>query len=143
MRTTSRLLTLLPATILVVVALRQIQLARTEELSPWKGGGFGMFSSTDSGPSRRLRVTVEGPDRSERVRVPDELATLALRAKTLPTDRWLREVARKMAASEARAGRPVTHVRVEVWRRQFEPVGLEARETLVRAVDHDLAPTAD
>lgn len=138
MTTRSRLLILLPCVILVVVALRQIHLARTEELSPWKGGGFGMFASTDSGPLRRLRLTVETEDRSERVRVPAELELLALRAKTLPSEAWLRRVARSIGAAESNAGRPVSRVRVEVWRREFEPAGLEAIESLVRALDHDL-----
>lgn len=46
--------------ILVGVALLQITLAHTANLSPWKGGGFGMFSSIDS-PSMRT-VAAEGVD---------------------------------------------------------------------------------
>ena len=34
----------LPAIVLVVVALNQLRLAHTHQLSPWSGGGFGMFS---------------------------------------------------------------------------------------------------
>ena len=98
-----------------------------------------MFASTDSGPLRRLRVTVESQDRSERIRVPGNLAVLAMRAKTLPSERLLREIARGIADSEVHAGRPVTLVRVEVWRTVFEPAGLEAKEILVRALDYDLA----
>lgn len=47
-------------TLLIVVALRQIFLAHTADLLPARGGGFGMFSSTDSF-SNRL-VIVEATD---------------------------------------------------------------------------------
>ena len=34
----------LPIILLVSIAILQINLAHSIELSPWKGGGFGMFS---------------------------------------------------------------------------------------------------
>ena len=37
----------LPVALLLVVAGVQVALVKTEGLSPWKGGGFGMFSTTD------------------------------------------------------------------------------------------------
>jgi hypothetical protein len=46
--------------ILVGVALLQLTLAHTANLSPWKGGGFGMFAAVDS-PSMRT-VAAEGLD---------------------------------------------------------------------------------
>ena len=39
--------------LLVAVAVAQCVLVITRDLSPWKGGGFGMFSSTDA-PSMRV-----------------------------------------------------------------------------------------
>ena len=39
--------TLLPVAVLLAVAARQVVLTHTAGLSPWKGGGFGMFSTTD------------------------------------------------------------------------------------------------
>ncbi len=44
--------------LLIIVALRQIFLVSTTKLSPWKGGGFGMFSSIDK-PSKRV-IEVRG-----------------------------------------------------------------------------------
>jgi hypothetical protein len=32
-----------PGGVLIVVALHQLFLAQTADLSPWSGGGFGMF----------------------------------------------------------------------------------------------------
>ncbi|KST65266.1 hypothetical protein [Mastigocoleus testarum] len=45
-------------TILILVALLQFYLAHTANLSPWKGGGFGMFAAVDS-PSMRV-LAAEG-----------------------------------------------------------------------------------
>jgi hypothetical protein len=39
--------------ILVAVAVGQLFLVSFRELSPWKGGGFGMFASVDA-PSMRV-----------------------------------------------------------------------------------------
>lgn len=49
--------------LLVAVAVAQCVLVLTRDLSPWKGGGFGMFASTDA-PSMRVvsgeAVTIRG-----------------------------------------------------------------------------------
>lgn len=45
-------LTFLPAALLTLVAIRQVWLATFDRLSPWLGGGFGMFAVMDA-PERR------------------------------------------------------------------------------------------
>ena len=40
---------LLPVALLMAVATVQVILATAAGLTPWKGGGFGMFSTTDDG----------------------------------------------------------------------------------------------
>ncbi len=44
--------------VLVVVAAVQIALAELGTLTPWKGGGFGMFASVDAIGNRFLSVTL-------------------------------------------------------------------------------------
>ena len=61
---------LLPPLLLTVVALLQIVLARTADLTAWKGGGFGMFSTLDHGAYRGVDIVVDGPDRSESLEIP-------------------------------------------------------------------------
>lgn len=46
---------ILPIVVLTLLATRQITLSFREDMSPWKGGGFGMFSSFDGPSHRRLR----------------------------------------------------------------------------------------
>lgn len=50
----------LAALILCGIAIAQLILANTGDLSPWKGGGFGMFATVDS-PLMRT-ITAEGVD---------------------------------------------------------------------------------
>src|SRR3989304_10387894 len=38
------------------VAFTQMLVANLGDLSPWRGGGFGMFASTDSPTNRRLLI---------------------------------------------------------------------------------------
>ena len=81
--------TVLPAAMLVTVASVQVVLTRTAGLTPWKGGGFGMFSTTDDSGRRRVRVFVTAPDRSEEIAISPSLEDAAARAAVLPSGRLL------------------------------------------------------
>lgn len=71
---------LVPPLVLVVVAAAQVFAARTSLLTPWKGGGFGMFSTVDAPHARFVRLVLETPDGERRVALPatwrDEAAVL-------------------------------------------------------------------
>jgi hypothetical protein len=75
--------------LLCIVAARQQYLVRTERLTPWKGGGFGMFATVESGSTRVVRASLERRegDRvlSLPVKLPPELAPVALELNQRPT----------------------------------------------------------
>jgi len=52
---------LLPVILLVTIAAAQFVQAINGTLTPWKGGGFGMFATLDSIPHRFLLITGIGP----------------------------------------------------------------------------------
>jgi hypothetical protein len=80
---------LLPVSLLTVVACAQVTLATTAGLTPWKGGGFGMFSTTDDGGRRYVRVFVSGPERSEEITISSSLQDAARRQPRCPsTPSW-------------------------------------------------------
>lgn len=54
------LIIMLVPLVLAGVALHQVHLATTSDLTPWKGGGFGMFSSPDRASHRAVRGSFEG-----------------------------------------------------------------------------------
>jgi hypothetical protein len=130
---------LVPAALLTIVAGAQIALSRHAALTPWKGGGFGMFSTLDHGAFRGVSVIVDGPERSETLAIPPSLENLAARVANFP-DQWLlRRLADGVAAREARYGRPVTRITLHVWKTSFARDTLHATEhrlrTFVRASD--------
>lgn len=110
----------LPAALLVAVAALQLVLAHRDGLSPWKGGGFGMFSTLDGRPHRVLRVRVDAPGRSEELLVPPSLENAAAGVEMMPTVSRLRRFAHGIAAREWRHGRAVGSVHLEVWRTEFD-----------------------
>ena len=133
-----RRLAALPALLLAGVALGQIHLVRAEQLSPWQGGGFGMFSTTDTLATRDLRVYVRRGARAQELALPAELVDEAERARTLPTERRLEAFGRRaVEVAELHAGPPagVRGVLVEVWRRRFAAEDLEPRPVRLRSVE--------
>ena len=86
--------------LLLGVALTQMVMAHTLQLSPWKGGGFGMFSTVDSPGMRFLAIRARDVDGQE-IQVileetpgPRELrrfASLPKRAFLVELAEWLLE----------------------------------------------------
>lgn len=85
-----------PCLLLCIVASLQIYLAFTRSLSPWKGGGFGMFSTVDAPRARFLRIYLVNEKQETPVLVPDEMRMMALEARTFPTDARLSNLAHKV-----------------------------------------------
>jgi hypothetical protein len=127
----TRALAAVPPALLAVVACVQIGLARLTPLTPWKGGGFGMFATTDGASNRETDVLVTGPERSQELEVPPSLADAAASCEAFPIEPCLAALARGLADRERRHGQPVWSVRVRVWRTEFAPVTLEPRRRLL------------
>lgn len=107
-----------PALLLVVIAIGQGVLAHRTALSPWKGGGFGMFSSNDGLPTRWLEIYVEEPDTSRRLDVPPWLERDADRLVTWPRAGALARFAERLRL-EHDGVTPRATLRIEVWRADF------------------------
>ncbi len=131
----------LPSVVLVAVALAQLVLAYRADLSPWKGGGFGMFSTLDAPGFRDVRVVVRAPGRSETLTIAPSQEELATRAVTLPTDARLWKLAEAVEARERRYGRPVTFVGLDVVGRDVDAVTLAVTERPIRHVDYGFGTT--
>jgi hypothetical protein len=129
---------LLPAAALFTIAFLQIGLAKLAYLSPWKGGGFGMFSSIEI---RTTRIFVLSESGDEEINIALSQEILADRARQFPSDSNLLELAVAVAAREKRYGRNPHTVRIEVWRSEFnEYLRADDRpiRTLVWNVDESL-----
>lgn len=86
----------LPAWLLVVVAAAQVIAAKAGPLSPWLGGGFGMFSTTDAPSRRHLHAVALREGLREELELPEGLALSVRKAKSFPSERRLRALARRL-----------------------------------------------
>lgn len=110
----------IPTFLLIVVACVQIYLARTANLTPWKGGGFGMFSTTDGNANRYLRIYISGPQRSEELQLKASMEDLATRAQMYPGNLQLENLAKAILKDQQKKNLPADSVRIEVWRIQYD-----------------------
>lgn len=120
--------------LLVAVACSQIVLTRTADLSPWLGGGFGMFATIDSRGDRHLAVLAESPGLIHELEIPATLRDQAERVRALPTEARLQALARAIAVLEADRVPGLTSVRLQLWRTQRDPGTLAYDEELATEV---------
>ena len=83
--------------LLILVATVQLTLVQTHHLTPWKGGGFGMFSTFDSPSARTLRLTLETTEGAAVVAIP-KLHVPQKRLRNMPDTRLLEDLAERTAA---------------------------------------------
>jgi hypothetical protein len=88
-----RLYRMLAPALLITVASVQIYLAKTHDLTPWKGGGFGMFSTVDDPSARRIRCYAVAEGREVAIAVPDDLNRAAVRLRAMPSQGGLQRMA--------------------------------------------------
>lgn len=129
-----------PAFLLAVVAAHQFYLSATAGLSPWSGGGFGMFSTTDAGANRHLHAFVLRPGIEREVPVPEALRALEQRTLTLPSDANLRALALALADLPTPDHGDATGVRIQVWRTRFDPNTLVPVGAIHRALNVSIEP---
>lgn len=79
--------------LLVLVAVIQNVVAHTTTLTPWKGGGFGMFSTVDDPDARWVRCYVGTNGSEVAVEAPPSVARDLGVISALPTHRRLERLA--------------------------------------------------
>lgn len=122
--------------LLVVLAISQLVLTRTAALSPWKGGGFGMFSTNDHAGFRSVRAYALEAGSERRLEIPGELGRLNRRLRHLPDREGLLSLARELIpeAGDARA------IRVEVWTTRFAAADLQPEQRELSSAVLELEP---
>jgi hypothetical protein len=121
--------------LLAVVAAGQLWLAHARALTPWCGGGFGMFSTVDGWGARHLHAWLRGDGWRREVEIPPELRDLEQRALALPDVPRLRGLSRELAErDDGRLGRPRA-VEILVFTRRFEPGELTPEGVLIASFE--------
>ena len=111
----------LPVAVLVAVALHQLGATAYGDLTPWLGGGFGMFATLDTPGNRVLSAHVLEPDFRREIVIPQSLSDAAGRARAFPTRRRLTDLAGRLAADPRYNRDTVEAVVLTVWRIRPEP----------------------
>jgi len=91
----------IPIVLIAVAGIQQVSV-KAAHLSPWKGGGFGMFSTVDDPNARQLHVHALRQGQATPVMLDDveelrpEITGVLTRARYVPTHRNLEAVAREL-----------------------------------------------
>ena len=127
------------------MAAAQISLSKGGLLSPWKGGGFGMFASLDGGSNRAIRVVASAgaEGRRRELEIPPSFELEARKAEIHPTDRRLDALAERLGRREIARGREIAEVRVEVRRIDYAPRTLDPTWRLLNARSMAVSAQAD
>jgi hypothetical protein len=132
-----RLLAWLPPALLLAGAANHFLLVNQDGLSPWLGGGFGMFASTDVGSARLLVVNAETHNGKQYpVSLNEPLSDLSKRVRGLPNRAQSAVLAKAIlddlgyGRSRVRAGDLAT-LSIAVWRTDYEHGTLRPRQTLI------------
>ena len=88
--------TVAPLALCVVAGFHMARVFYLDQ-TPWKGGGFGMFSTVDSVAARYLRVYVIKGDTRIPVNVPTWLEQQATGVRTAPSRKKLRRLSAQLA----------------------------------------------
>ena len=83
--------------LLLVVLGTHVSARWAADLTPWKGGGFGMFSTVDSPGTRVVRIALDTDMGTLLVAVPSDLEDLATSAKAAPSTGRLTDMAAELA----------------------------------------------
>lgn len=125
----------LPTLLLIIVACCQIWLAHTVDLTPWSGGGFGMFSTTDGRGSRHLHAFALRSGIRRELRLPRDLRDQVRRVLTLPTEARLEALADTLAELPTPDDGPLQAIEIQVWRTSYDPETLEPSGSLLRVIE--------
>jgi len=122
----------LPSMLLIVGATHQLWLVATASLSPWWGGGFGMFATTDAWATRHLHVFAIRPGVRRELAIPQTLRTKVERVLVLPSDTQLRTLAYEFADAPTPDEGPLEAIELQVWATHFDPDTLTPSSTQIR-----------
>lgn len=136
-----RRMQILPSLSLIAVAIHQLFLVETQALSPWSGGGFGMFSSVDAGSTRHMHAFQIRPGLHREIGPPESLSGEVRSLLTLPSWERMRVVADELAGLTTPDHGDVTSVVLQVWHTRYDPDTLTPTSRLLRELelpqDHD------
>jgi hypothetical protein len=124
----------LPIALLIGVAGRQIWLTRSANLTPWSGGGFGMFSTIDGWGNRYLQAFAIRPGVWRDLEIPPPLLEVTRRVCAFPSEARLRALATALVDVPTPDVGPLEAIEIQVWSIDYDPVTLAPTGSLLRSL---------
>ena len=122
----------LPSVLLIVVAAHQLWLVSSASLSPWWGGGFGMFATTDAWATRHLHIFAVRPGVRRELAIPQTLRKNIERVLVLPSEAQLQTLAIECADVPTPDEGPLEAIELQVWAARFDPDTLTPSSAPIR-----------
>jgi hypothetical protein len=134
-------LSYLPVFLFIAITIHHFYLVQNHNLSPWLGGGYGMFSTTDYGPSRFIKSFVLKDNViQEEIEIPEHLSSLGKRVRSLPDKKNMKNLAVKLEYYLAVNQHSFPIIRVEIWSTRYEPKTLKPTYQKLSTIDHQTTP---
>ena len=139
----------LPVVLLLAGVANHLWQVHRNQLSPWLGAGFGMFSTTDVDSARQVYLTAVLADGTEtEVELGEPFRDTWERARALPTGTWLSRLAEStfQALDETpflEFSAPPRSLRIEVWRLSYQDETLQPSASLLAHRTFPFPPYAD
>lgn len=92
----AKVATWLPPVLLILVSIHHFHHTHVSGLTPWKGGGFGMFSTIDDQDYRRVRIWVHVDGATYPGDVGSAFTRDLARARFLPREKAVEKLGRKL-----------------------------------------------
>ena len=134
----TKILKYLPTLILVVVALSQIYFVNFKDLSPWYGGGFGMFSTSDVGTNRRFVVYVYSEGIKRELTIPHKLGKLSTEVANFPIRSRINKFVSELLIFKDINSNEISHLELQLFKRKFDKLTLESEFSLYKTFRVDI-----
>lgn len=129
-----------PSVLLCLVAANQQRLVSTTALSPWAGGGFGMFSTAEMRGNRHLHAFALRPDIRRELAIPAGLHRQVQQVLAFPSEAALHALAMKLAEIPTPDSGPVAAIEIQIWATCFARETLQPSGVLLHIVEVAIDP---
>lgn len=131
------ILNYLPIFIFVLIVVHHFYWVDQAHLSPWLGGGYGMFSTTDYGPTRYVKAYgLRDNIIQEEIEVPQQFAMQARATRGLPSDNNILKLALSIENYLDSNQHNFPVIRVEIWTSQYDKDTLHPTYLKLKALDY-------
>ena len=115
-----------------MVAISQIYFVKIYNLSPWYGGGFGMFSTQDVGHNRRFIIYANSDGIKRELKIPKKLAKLSSETANFPRHSSLKKLGKELINEYKLNPDEINYLDFQFYKLDFNKNTLEVKYNLFK-----------